>query len=702
MVFFIILGLTASIYQLVLLREFTFSIAKNELSLVVAIGVWIIFCSLGSLTGLKKRLAKIGYLPLLYTIVFSLSVGLIHLIKKIAGLNYYEIASFGFIAFSAFIFFGSLGFLIGYSFSLFCRYYLGKNPYSSFTFAKFFGWEALGYFIGGLIFTFFLASYRNPYIFSLLPAIFYFFIPSAFKKKIIFIFCIVGLSLLAVSGFDKIIKAEFQGAQIKLYKGTPYGPIIETRKDEVSSFYLNGSLAGISQDLIWDEKFIHTTLSAVENTGAVLFIGPSFSGQLKEILKYKPESLDYISSNKEVVLLAKERIPEKEKEKINFIVSDPRKHLKSNPKKYDCIIMNKPAPASLSLNRFFTVEFFRLAKERLKKGGVFSFFIPSKRDILSPHILKFNASILNTLERIFPHKILAPSDSMLILASGQKISADTIFDNFTKRGIKTDYLTVYHLKDYLSKNRRGYINEKIDSSVKINKDYHPVGFLYYLLLQQAKFYPQFFLSMEKVKFYTLLIFIFFSLFLAGFSLTKKKINYLISTFLVGFSSIAMTAFIFIVFQASCGALFEMLGILTGLFMLGLSGGSFLVNAILKKVKTKRLDISFYFLLWILCFFSFWAGRNFYFQLSQAMFILYAYSLFSGLLTGAVYPLVSARITKDYRLQESIPVSLYAADLSGAFLGTLAVSLFFIPFLGVWSSLGLIICLLSLFFIRNFY
>jgi predicted membrane-bound spermidine synthase len=701
MVFFIILGLTASIYQLVLLREFTFSIAKNELSLVVAIGVWIIFCSLGSLAGLKKRLVKIGYLPLLYTLVFSLSVGLIHLIKKIAGLNYYEIASFGFIALSAFIFFGCVGFLIGYSFSLFCRYYLGKNPYSSFTFAKFFGGEALGYFIGGLIFTFFLASYRNPYIFSLLPAIFYFFIPSVFKKKIIFIFCIAGLSLLAVFGFKKIIKTEFQGAQIKLYKGTPYGPIIETRKDGVSSFYLNGSLAGTSQDLIWDEKFIHTTLSAVENTEAVLFIGPSFSGQLKEILKYKPDNLDYISSNKKVLSLIKEKIPEKDKKKINFIATDPRKYLVSTLKDYDCIIMNKPPPASLFLNRFYSLEFFKLVKDNLKDKGVFSFSIPSKRDILSPHILKFNSCILNTVERVFPSTLLSPSDSMIILASQKSISASGIFDNFSKQNIKTDYLTIFHLKDYLAQDRRGYIRQRINPQIKVNRDYYPLGFLYCLLLQQAKFYPHFFLDIDKVRFYTILFFIFLSLGLAWLSIKSKKINYLVSAFVVGFSSIAMTGLIFIIFQAKCGALFEMLGILTGLFMLGLSGGTFLVNSILKSKKVKRVNLAFCFGLWVLYIFIFWVSQ-FYLRLFLTPFLLYIYSLISGLLTGAVYPLVSVGLSKEYKVKNNVPVLLYAADLGGAFFGTLIVSVFLIPFLGVPISLGLIAFFLAIFCFKNIY
>ncbi|MCF7873165.1 MAG: hypothetical protein K9L80_03090, partial [Candidatus Omnitrophica bacterium] len=303
MAIFIILGLTGSIYQLVLLREFTFSIAKNELSLVVAIGVWIIFCSLGSLAGRKIRFLRLGYLPFLYSLIFYMTVTLIHSIKRMVGLNYYEMASFGFIAASAFIFFGAIGFLIGYSFSLFSRNYLDQNIYSFSTFAKFFGWEALGFFVGGIVFTFFLASYRNPFGFLVLPFIFYFFTPTRLKKKIIFIIFIIILTFFATQNFKKLIESEFTGAKIEFYKGTPYGPIIKTQKNKVNSFYVNGSLVGSSEDLPWDEKFIHTTLSALEEPKDILFIGSSFSYQLSEILKYKFKSLDYVNLDETTVKL---------------------------------------------------------------------------------------------------------------------------------------------------------------------------------------------------------------------------------------------------------------------------------------------------------------------------------------------------------------------------------------------------------------
>jgi uncharacterized membrane protein len=82
--------------------------------------------------------------------------------------------------------------------------------------------------------------------------------------------------------------------------------------------------------------------------------------------------------------------------------------------------------------------------------------------------------------------------------------------------------------------------------------------------------------------------------------------------------------------------------------------------------------------------------------------LYIYSLISGLLTGAVYPLVSVGLSKEYKVKNNVPVLLYAADLGGAFFGTLIVSVFLIPFLGVPISLGLIAFFLAIFCFKNIY
>jgi hypothetical protein len=66
MLIFFFLGITACLFQLVVLREFTYSLAKNELSFILAVGVWLIACSLGSLIAKKRGRLSPAAAPALY------------------------------------------------------------------------------------------------------------------------------------------------------------------------------------------------------------------------------------------------------------------------------------------------------------------------------------------------------------------------------------------------------------------------------------------------------------------------------------------------------------------------------------------------------------------------------------------------------------------------------------------------------------
>ena len=51
---------------------------------------------------------------------------------------------------------------------------------------------------------------------------------------------------------------------------------------------------------------------------------------------------------------------------------------------------------------------------------------------------------------------------------------------------------------------------------------------------------------------------------------------------------------------------------------------------------------------------------------------------------------------------NVAVSVYAADLAGAFLGTLVFSIFLIPFLGISGAILAVICVAAVFSIKNIF
>ena len=710
MIKFILLGIISSIFQLTIFREFTFSIAKNELSFVVATGVWFVFCSLGSITGIKTKGRNYFYLPFLFSLVFCLVICAIHLAKSFAGSGYYEAVGLGFVFLSSLFLIAPMSFLIGYFFCVFTKEYLECRVFAQNTFAKFFAFEAIGFFIGGVIFTFFLARYSNPFLFSSLPVIFLIVADVEKKKKMFSALGIILLGIIFVFGFKFVLKKEFKGAQVLINKGSVYGPIILAEKFGVQSLYVNGSLLSTSEDNVWNEEFIHTSLFAGRGIKNVLFIGAYFSGQVKEILKHNISSIDCLNINPVLSQLNKDKFVKNNRAEINFIVNDPRLYLENTKKKYDCIIMNMPAPTSLAFNRYFSDEFFERVKKRLDKNGIFSFYIPSKRDILSPRILRFNSCIINTLDRVFTHRLLIPADSMIIIASDTKIvSSNNLLENFSSSKIKTDYFTIYHLRDSLSPGRIKYIENMLDKKVKINSDFYPRGFLYYLLLEQSKFYPDLCVDTQKAKYFISEAFMIIIMLLIGFLSLLARSNLacnrkclvkrsLLNVVIIGFTSIGFNSIIFVLFQTYSGALFWKIGILTGIFMLGLSLGTFLINSVVDQASISQKTLSYFYFVWTLFIFSLFVGIKYLNKLYYTDSIFYIYSFLSGSLTGAVYPLITKLMLKQNAAPKNIPIFVYAADLTGAFLGTLVFSILFIPFLGISLSLLMLIFLIFVFFL----
>jgi len=701
MIIFIFLGVVSSIFQLTILREFTFSIAKNELSLVVAVGFWLLFCSLGSLLASKAKAISRLYLAPLFSIVFCLSVSASHLLKLSVGLSYYEAVSLGFVVLSALSLIGPLSFLVGYSFSIFSRLMLLAGPHREKIYARFFIYEAMGFFLGGLIFTFFLSGYSNPFYFCFLPLLFLVNSDKGKLSKLLSALCIVLLGLGFIFSFSYTLVKEVGNSDIVLYENSAYGPLMVTKKALVESVYVNGSLVSSSEDKAWDETFIHTSFSACPGIKKVLFLGSASAGQLKEILKYPIVSLDCVDINPVVSALSQRNIGQQRSININFFVDDAYTYIKNSAKKYDCIIMNMPAPSSISLNRYFSYEFFKLINKALTRQGIFSFHIPSKRDILGPRIAKFNSCIVNTLDSVFSRRLLIPSDSMIVIAGKTKVAKPAeLIENFTDNNISKDYYTVYHLSDLLDSGRRSYLENILDRTTGINYNFNPRGFVYYLLLQQAKFYPNFMVDLKKVRGYVIGLSVVVIVGLSILGLIRRNSFSLFNVTGVGISAIGFTAMLFILFQIYSGALYWKMGIIVGVFMFGLSLGAYLVNKVKEIIPGLEFPLIYYYFLWIVFIASILVAIKYYQGLFYWDYTFYIYSAVCGSLTGAIYPLTAIKISKIKADKKNIPVAIYAADSLGAFLGTFIFSVFFIPFFGLLGSLSLLIFILAFFSLNN--
>ena len=696
MIIFIPLGIITSIFQLVILREFSFSIARHELSFILAAGFWVVSCSLGSIIKLPKK--KLN-LPVLASAGFFLAVCLIHLAKSFIGLKYFQTPSPATVACLSAGLIGPPALIMGFGFRrLLERCAEAKPGLSGANLAKFFAFEAIGFFLGGIIFTLWLKDYTNPLIFSVLPLLLLPQIKEPFKK-ILSGTLIIAITAMAVASFDLIIKKEFDNAQILLNQGSRYGPIVVCVKSKVTSLFSGGSLLATSEDKLATEEFIHLGISATDPLADqdILFIGAAISGQAAEISQYRLNSLDCVQINPLIWKFAQNPGSGTLSNKISYITDDPRAFLKKTLKKYDAILMNMPAPSTLALNRYFTEEFFELVNRRLKPNGIFSFTMPSKREILSPRFVKFNSSIINALDRVFTGKLIIPADAMVIIASNRgKIDEQYLLNNFSALKPKTGFFTIYHFRDYLDPGIRRYTQNMLDPKIAPNTDLNPAGFLNYLILEQVKFYPSLKIDLKKTQL-AITIFLLFCGFLIIICRRNQRVFSLLNIGALGFSSISLSSIIFILFQIFCAALFWKLGLLIALFMGGVAAGVFLISSL----KTTGGDFLWgVYLSWMTAGFILLVSLQTIGSSDYAELILYSYALLCGLLTGSAYPFLVRDLIKNKINNQTIPVIIYSADLIGAFLGTLAMGILLVPFLGIPCSLLVLVSLNAIFTLKN--
>ncbi|MDD4202241.1 MAG: hypothetical protein PHQ52_02115 [Candidatus Omnitrophica bacterium] len=686
MFIFLILGFVTSVFQIVILREFTFCIAKNELTLSFSIGIWLLFCALASNIGKRHYIPFSKHFPFFLSLIYCLSILASHIAKPLLSIGYYETCSITTVLALSLFIIGISGFMAGYCFSVFANTYIHNNSGTTKTFSMFFCFEAIGAFIGGLFFTFVFKSYTNPFMFGLLPLL---FIPQIIRSRKHFlhnISFVLILSCLCSVLYNNILKKELNVNNIILNKGTSYGSVIYAQKDNgTKELFLNGSLILDQEFLPWDEQFIFTILSASRTQKDILIIGLIDPDQIEQLLHYTPNSITIVTINPIIAKMIKDSLHDI-KGNVFIETDDPHLFIARSEKKFDIILSNIDSPNSISNNRFFTIGFFEIAKKHLKTNGLFAFHIPSKQDILSPRILDFNACILNTVKHVFKYPFIVPGDTMLILCPlDYTLSPEKILSDFEKESLKTKYFTSYELKDSLFFSNREYVINSLNKTTRINTSLFPSGFLYFSLMEQARFYPNIFMNVPLTSKVLVSLVFLLSIFLVIFSLVFRQYKIRTCASLVGFSSMAISTVILFLFQTFSGELYWKIGILTGLFMLGLSFGSYLMSSLIKHFNKVMF---FSWIIRLIFFALFFVSLPLANYSSYMQIILYSYVTIFGILTGIMYPIFFRECFTGESTKENISATIYAYDTAGAFLGSVLFSVLVIPFLGI--RIGIIV------------
>ena len=103
--------------------------------------------------------------------------------------------------------------------------------------------------------------------------------------------------------------------------------------------------------------------------------------------------------------------------KVTVVSSDPISFMRNDGETWDAVIQLIPPPSTLSVNRFYTVEYFRLVREHLSADGVFMCTPMPYYNYAPESYRKGFSPLYNALADVFRHIPIIPGSSLYVLAS---------------------------------------------------------------------------------------------------------------------------------------------------------------------------------------------------------------------------------------------------------------------------------------------
>ena len=576
--------------------------------------------------------------------------------------------------------------------------------------SKAYSLEATGAFIGGTLFTLLLAGKAEASILTLMVSITSIMTASfLLRRKSLFLF--LAIPLIIHLGANRL-ETQFLPKDMELVKRVEsrYGEITLLKMRSQMNVYSSGKFDFSYPDPQTEEIRAHMPVSVHPYPERILIIGGS-PAVVREILKYPASSVDFLEMDPRMIdislsLLSKEDRSKLNDKRLRIISEDARKFIKSlHGPYYDIVILNLPEPATANINRFYTEEFFYEAKKALKKDGILSLTLSASSGYIGRRMQTVNGSVYNSLRSVFGYTAVSSEEYGYVFASDSHFDIDPALleTRFDQRMIKTENFRPYIFYDAFSPLKTAMVKERLGKIIEKNKDMRPSAYLYNLMLwadiQGSN------LLMPLLDYSRELSVLMVILIIAASALLWRRNNAVYySIFTTGYSAMAFSVMIILFYQSAYGYVYEMIGLLTSMFMAGMAFGAYIMKSVSRPMKWLRLFEAVMIVLFI--------SSPLFFKQEILFYIL---SLFCGMAGGIQFTLANQFMkTADPScsvLKGGLPDTartagrLYAFDLAGSFLGALLTSVFLMPIFGIQNTIIFVVLikavsLLLLFSIRH--
>ena len=676
------LGISSVITQITVIREFINVFEGNEVVFGILFSLWLLLTGLGAWLAkfitssrtqmflLRLSLYLVAFLPIFHIIFIRFFRNEIFIRGELPGL--------GPMIIWATILLIPYCILSGGLLTLACSI-LAVSASDDRSIGRIYFFDNIGDILGGVLFTFLLVRFCNNLTALYLPAIlcllgFLSLKPEGYGRRLFYSSLgVIGLiSLFCVGWFVNLNSISlnwlYPYQKIVEHGESPYGRLVITRGHDQTSFFESGGHLFSVPNTFANEEIVHYALLQLPKVESVLLVSGGIAGVIDEIMKYDVRNIDYVELDPAIISAGIQHLGVRFPPVVHLHLDDGRNFIQKTDKKYDGIILDLPAPGSLQLNRFYTLEFFQEARAKLLPGGVICFGAPGAENYISDDQARFLSSLKNTLKQVFKNVLIIPGERNIFIASDSPLSSD-IASLVSSRKIETVYVNKNYLVGRMTPERLSFVEGCIIDSVPENHDLRPTAFFYRMRVWLSMF-------QENYRILLIVVSLFFIVYFSRIGLVRKAI------FSTGFTASSMEVIILLCYQILHGSVYTGIGMIIASFMLGLAIGSFIANRMISRHYTinKRsiLEVEIAIVVYIVLFMAmlFW-GRTLLGDFSFALL-----TILIGALTGFEFPIAGKLL---FTSPWETAGSLYAADLLGASLGALLVGLFAIPVFGIYYT-----------------
>jgi spermidine synthase len=712
-----VIGFISTGSQILFLREAMVLFGGNELSAGVVLSSWLLWVSGGSffasVLNRKSRNASPYFLHAVIVVYLLLIVATFFLIRiagAFLGMKPGEIFGISSVWLISFVMLAPLCFSNGMIFSFFCSAAGNIVRSSQKAVNKVYFAEAAGALSGGLAVSVFFIRFLNVFessaVFFLLAGFIFSLNCVSNRKQWLAPLVMLLFSFLIffnAGRIDRMSKGiQWRGFNLISDTNSIYGNIVVTEENGQLSLFENGALVASVPDRMSAEYSAHIPLLEHRRPLSVLMVGGGLGGGIEEALKHKSVAkIDYLEIDPALIKVAAtylgEDMGEAGGERVNIIISDPRRYIRTSSDLYDVIIINVSDPANSKVNRLFTEEFFSFAGKRLNKGGIFSFNIAVSENYINPEAQSLIACLYKTAEEVFADVKMIPGRKLFFLSSNSRgaLTQDTsvIEKRVKERNLDLKYVRKYYLFDSLSAGRIRYFNESVreKGSIRLNTDFSPVCYYYAEMYWSTLFSDSFrniLSNAGKIRVSWFLSIPLMIIILRFFIRGRSGFPLCFAVFTSGFAEIIFQIVIIIAFQVLYGYLYYRIGLLVTSFMGGLALGAFAARFISDNRKARKY---FFAAQAVMCVYPLMLplifmradcpGGN----ITAVLFEFIIFPLLpavAGFAGGVQFPLAN-RLYLDFKKSVGqVSGETYGFDVLGSFFGALAASAILVPVLGM--------------------